>query len=220
MDLRWINSKLLKGILSIIIITVTIIIATTLYFAVNYPMSYKNSINIYSKQFNVDPYLVAAIINVESSYDKTAISNKEARGLMQISPTTGQWAAGDLSIEDFSLDLLFEPEINIMVGTWYLNMLSKEFDNNIQLVLAAYNGGSGNVTKWLENDEYCEDGISLKKIPFKETRDYVEKVLKNYKVYKTLYRDEFDKPSTQEESHFIVMIQNIKKILKGLLIYK
>ena len=77
---------------------------------------------------------------MESSYDKTAISNKEARGLMQISPTTGQWAAEDLSIEDFSLDLLFEPEINIMIGTWYLNMLSDEFDHNIQLILAAYNG--------------------------------------------------------------------------------
>ncbi|NMB27814.1 MAG: lytic transglycosylase domain-containing protein [Tissierellia bacterium] len=183
-------------------------------------MSYRNSINIYSKQFNVDPYLVAAIINVESSYDKTAISNKEARGLMQISPTTGQWAAEDLSIEDFSLDLLFEPEINIMIGTWYLNMLSDEFDHNIQLILAAYNGGSGNVRKWLENDEYCEDGIYLKKIPFKETRDYVEKVLKNYKVYKILYRDEFDRLSTKEESYFIVMIHNFKKIVKGLLIYK
>ena len=183
-------------------------------------MSYKKSISIYSKQFNVDPYLVAAIINVESSYDKMAISNKEARGLMQISPTTGQWAAEDLAIENFSLDLLFEPETNIMIGTWYLNMLSKEFDHNIQLVLAAYNGGSGNVTKWLENDEYCEDGINLKVIPFKETRDYVEKVLKNYKIYKILYKDEFDKTSTQEESYFIVMIHNFKKILKGLLIYK
>ncbi len=218
--MRWINSNLLKGILIIIIITATIIIGTNLYFVVNYPMSYKNSINIYSKQFNVDPYLVAAIINVESSYDKTAISNKEARGLMQISPTTGQWAAEDLSIEDFSLDLLFEPEINIMIGTWYLNMLSDEFDHNIQLILAAYNGGSGNVRKWLENDEYCEDGIYLKKIPFKETRDYVEKVLKNYKVYKILYRDEFDRLSTKEESYFIVMIHNFKKIVKGLLIYK
>ncbi len=63
-------------------------------------MSYKNSINTYSKEFGVDPYLVAAIINVESSYDKMALSNKEARGLMQISPSTGRWAAEDLEIED------------------------------------------------------------------------------------------------------------------------
>ena len=218
--MRWINNKFLKEIVTIIIIIITIIVGTNLYFTVNYPISYTNSINIYSKQFNVDPYLVAAIINVESSYDKTAISNKEARGLMQISPTTGQWAAEDLSIEDFSLDLLFEPEINIMIGTWYLNILSNEFDHNIQLILAAYNGGSGNVTKWLENDEYCEDGVYLKKIPFEETRDYVEKVLKNYKIYKILYRDEFDKLSTKEESYFILMIHNFKKIIRGLLIYK
>ena len=220
MDLRWINKKLLKGIITIIVIVAITVIGTNLYFAINYPMSYKNLINTYSKEFGVDPYLVAAIINVESSYDKMALSNKEARGLMQISPTTGRWAAEDLEIEDFTLDLLFEPEINIRIGTWYLDVLSKEFDDNIQLILAAYNGGSGNVTKWLENDEYCEDGIYLKKIPFEETRDYVEKALKNYKVYKILYKDEFDKPSTQEESYFIVMIHNFKKIIKGLLIYK
>lgn len=218
--MRWINKKLIKGIITIIVVAITIIIGISIYFAINYPMSYKNSINTYSKEFGVDPYLVAAIINVESSYDKMALSNKEARGLMQISPSTGRWAAEDLEIEDFTLDLLFEPETNIMIGTWYLNMLSKEFDDNIQLILAAYNGGSGNVTKWLENDEYCEDGIYLKKIPFEETRDYIEKVLKNYKVYKTLYKDEFDKTSTQEESYFIVMIHNFKKVIKGLLIYK
>ena len=94
---------------------------------------------------------------------------------MQISSTTGWWASEVLSIENFSLDMLFEPDRNIMIGTWYLNMLSKEFDDNLKLILAAYNGGSGNVNKWLEDDRYCEDGKTLKKIPFKETDQYVEK---------------------------------------------
>lgn len=168
----------------------------------------------------MDPYLVAAIINVESNYDKDAISPKSARGLMQISSTTGYWAAEALKIEDFDLDLLFDPEINIMVGTWYLDVLSKEFDNNLQLILAAYNGGSGNVKKWLTNNEYCEDGAYLKKIPFKETEQYVEKVLKNVKVYKTLYKDELDKPAIHEENNFLAVVHNLRKVIKSLVVNK
>ncbi len=216
----WRINKLFKGILTIIIISIIIIIATTIYFTITYPLSYKKSINIYSEKYNVDPYLVAAIINVESNYDKDAISPKSARGLMQISSTTGYWAAEALKIEDFDLDLLFDPEINIMVGTWYLDVLSKEFDNNLQLILAAYNGGSGNVKKWLTNNEYCEDGAYLKKIPFKETEQYVEKVLKNVKVYKTLYKDELDKPAIHEENNFLAVVHNLRKVIKSLVVNK
>ncbi len=196
------------------------IVVVYVYFAFTYPISYQNLILKYSKQFNVDPYLVAAIINVESNFDKNAISHREARGLMQISPITGRWAAETLSIEDFSLDKLFEPDINIMIGTWYLNMLSQEFNNNIQLILAAYNGGSGNVSKWLEDEKYCEDGVNLKKIPFKETEEYVEKVLKNYQMYKILYKDEFNNVSHTGENPFIGLIHNFRKMIKGLILYR
>ncbi len=71
---------------------------------ITYPLGYLDLIKKYSKEYNVDPYLVAAIINVESRYDKEAISSKKARGLMQISPTTGEWAAQELAIEDFTLE--------------------------------------------------------------------------------------------------------------------
>lgn len=216
----WRINKFFKRILIFTIILLIFIVGTTAYLNFTYPLSYKNSISIYSKQYGVDPYLVAAIINVESNYDKNAISPKEARGLMQISSVTGYWAAETLPIEDFNLDLLFEPEINIMIGTWYLNILSKEFDNNLQLVLAAYNGGSGNVAKWLKDKEYSEDGTYLKKIPFKETEQYVEKVLKNFKAYKILYKYEFDKEVANEESSFIIILNNFRKIIKGLTIYK
>ncbi len=218
--MRWRTNKFFKRILTFVIIAIILVTVGAIYLTVTYPLSYKKSIDIYSKKYNVDPYLIAAIINVESNYDKKAISHKEARGLMQISPSTGYWAAELLKIEDFNLDLLFEPETNIMIGTWYLDNLSKEFDNNLQLMLAAYNGGSGNVKKWLENMEYCEDGIYLKKIPFKETEQYVEKVLKNVKVYKMLYKDEFEKPVTHEENSFIVVLHNLRKVIKNLVLYK
>lgn len=192
----------------------------SIYLTITYPISYQNSISKYSKEFNVDPYLVASIINVESRYDKNAISSKEARGLMQISPITGQWAGETLCIKDFKLEMLFEPDINIMIGTWYLNVLSEEFDNNIPIILAAYNGGSGNVSKWLTNKEYSEDGLNLKKIPFKETEEYVEKVLNNYKIYRIIYKDEFEKPPTHEENSFIVLTHSFRRIIKSLVIYK
>ena len=195
--MKWLNNKILKLLLIIIILFVIIIFAKTMYLTIKYPILYTNFIKEYSNQFNVDPYLVASIINVESSYDKKAISNKEARGLMQISKTTGQWASEELLIENFNLELLFQPEINIMIGSWYLNKLSEEFNGNTQLILAAYNGGSGNVRKWLNDKEYCEDGVYLKKIPFKETEDYVVKVLGNYDIYKKLYKDQFNKPSEE-----------------------
>lgn len=218
--MTWPVNKLLKGILISIILIVIILFATTLYLKISYPLSYRNTIKKYSEQFNVDPYLVAAIINVESNFDKDAISTKEARGLMQISSTTGQWASEVLSIDDFNLDMLFEPDRNIMIGTWYLNILSIEFDDNLKLILAAYNGGSGNVNKWLKDDRYCEDGKTLKRIPFKETDQYVEKVIANYNMYKKLYGGQFEKLDEDKEPYLLVLLHNIRKLIKALVIHK
>ncbi|MCF6459652.1 lytic transglycosylase domain-containing protein [Clostridium sp. Cult3] len=218
--MTWPVNKLLKGILISIILIAIILFATTLYLKISYPLSYRNTIKKYSEQFNVDPYLVAAIINVESNFDKDAISTKEARGLMQISSTTGQWASEVLSIDDFNLDMLFEPDRNIMIGTWYLNILSIEFDDNLKLILAAYNGGSGNVNKWLKDDRYCEDGKTLKRIPFKETDQYVEKVIANYNMYKKLYGGQFEKLDEDKEPYFLVLLHNIRKLIKALVIHK
>lgn len=177
-------------------------------------------ISKYSKEFNVDPYLIAAIINVESKYDKYAMSSKEARGLMQIAPITGKWASEELNIEDFTLEDLFDPELNIMVGAWYLNILSKEFDNNLQLILAAYNAGSGNVVKWLQNEIYSEDGKTLKEIPFTETKEYVKKVENNIKIYRLLYENEFKDYVSYNENYLIILVNNLKKVLKSFVMYK
>lgn len=212
--------RLLRNILIFLAIFFIILLIINVYFIIFYPLSYENIISKYSKQFGVDPYLVAAIIKVESNFDKDAISSKDARGLMQISPTTGKWAAEVLSLEHFTMDRLFEPDINIMIGTWYIDMLSKEFNNNLYLVLAAYNGGSGNVSKWLEDKKYCDDGENLKKIPFKETEQYVEKVMKNYEIYKKMYDGQFEKLNGDGGSFLIILFHNIKKLIKAFIIYK
>lgn len=157
-----------------------------------YPLKFGEIIEQRAKEYNLDPYLVYALIYVESHYDPNAQSHKDAKGLMQITPATGRWAAENLGIKDFNEDMLYEPEINIRIGCWYLYNLTREFgssdrESSVVLMLAAYNGGSGNVHKWLNDRQYSYTGVALDEIPFKETREYVEKVLKNYKIYKWLY---------------------------------
>jgi soluble lytic murein transglycosylase len=159
-----------------------------------YPLKYKSIIIEYSTEYGIDPYLVSAIINVESRYNPTAESHKSAKGLMQITSSTGKWAADEIGIKNYDESLLFDPNINIRIGCWYINNLKKEFDladarSDVILMLAAYNGGSGNVKKWLKDKEYSQTGTELDQIPFKETEEYVNKVLNHYKIYKKLYPD-------------------------------
>lgn len=152
-----------------------------------YPYDYEEYINKYSEEYDLDPYLVLAVIKTESNFNKEAVSKKDAKGLMQIMDSTGEWIAKELGINYFMSSMLFDPELNIKMGCWYLDNLEKEFDEDIDLVLAAYNGGSGNVNKWLNNEEYSEDGEKLNYIPFPETKKYVDKVKVNYNIYKYLY---------------------------------
>ena len=102
---------------------------------------------------------------------------------MQIGDSTRDWAAEELDMEDVDI---FEPGDNIRIGCWYLNKLYREF-GSLDLVIAAYNGGSGNVKKWLSDKDYRHDGESLHTIPFKETSAYIEKVKHNYEMYNKIY---------------------------------
>jgi len=174
-------------IIFIIVIAGVIINNTDWLLKIVFPIHYNELISSNANEYDIDPYLVAAIIKVESKFYEKAISTKNARGLMQISPITGKWASEELQIMNYSENLLFIPNVNINIGCWYLSKLRKEFNGNLRLILAAYNGGSGNVTKWLQDPRYSEDGKTLKDIPFNETKDYVEKVLKYYKIYRTIY---------------------------------
>ena len=212
--------KVLKRITVLCVIIVIVYFAFRMYFMINYPLSYQTLIKKYSEKYDVDPYLVAAIINVESKFDKNAVSNKNARGLMQIAPITGKWASEELNIDDFDVEDLFDPELNIMIGSWYLNVLSQEFDNNLQLILAAYNAGSGNVVRWLQNKMYSEDGKSLMIIPFNETKDFVKKVQKNISIYKILYEDEFAYEISNKENYLVLFMNNLRKVIKSFVIYK
>lgn len=151
-----------------------------------YPIKYSNYIFEYSKQYNLDPYMVAAIIKTESNYNPNAKSSKNAYGLMQITGSTGICIAESLKIENFDVKKLYEPEYNINIGCWYLRDLKNEF-KNMDLVIAAYNGGRGNVKQWLKDSKYSTDSKTLKYIPFKETDQYLKRVNTSYRMYKWLY---------------------------------
>ena len=138
------------------------------------------------KYIGLDENLVYSVIKVESKFRKDAVSHKGAKGLMQISDITREWAKEEMNLGDIDI---FDPKTNIKIGCWYLNKLYKEF-GRLDLVIAAYNGGSGNVNKWLSDYSYSKDGKSLDLIPFEETSMYVKKVTKNYKMYNKLYSKE------------------------------
>lgn len=161
---------------------------STIFIMKNYifPYKYSTYIEKYSEEFNVDPYLVLAVIKAESNFNEKAESKKRAKGLMQIMDSTGEWAAKELGINYFLPSMLFDEELNIKMGCWYLANLEDEF-GSIDLIIAAYNGGSGNVNKWLNDEDFSSDGESLDYIPFNETKKYVDRVKVYYNIYKYLY---------------------------------
>lgn len=154
-----------------------------------FPIKYSEYINLYSAQYDLEPYWIAAIIKTESNFQDNAKSNKNAIGLMQITPETGKWIASKHNVKNFNEEMLLDKETNIKFGCWYIKDLCNEFNNNMENVLAAYNGGRGNVNKWLQDQRYSKDGKELQEIPFKETSQYVKKVEVYYKLYKFLYEN-------------------------------
>lgn len=175
---------------SIIILSVIIILGSACYFeggrikAFLYPRKYSVYVEKYSKEYNLDENFVYSIIKAESKFNPNALSHKGAKGLMQIADITRDWAIVELDLDE-NIDI-YDPETNIMIGCWYLNRLYKEFGDT-DLVIAAYNGGSGNVSKWLADEKYSQDGKKLHIIPFDETDKYVKKVNRNYEQYNKIY---------------------------------
>lgn len=144
-----------------------------------YPTKHKNYVLEYAEKYNLEPALVYAVIKTESNFDTQAVSPSNARGLMQIIPSTANWIAEELKIE-YSDEILFDAETNINFGCFYLNYLMSKF-SDLGTVICAYNAGETIVKKWLNN----EGIIDLDKITYPETKNYYKKVMGYYKVYKS-----------------------------------
>ena len=155
-----------------------------------YPFPYREIVVSEADKYEIDPLLIISIIRVESSYNHTAQSGKGARGLMQIMPDTGFWIADILGLDDFSEDSFYDPHVNISLGVWYINDLLRQFNNNLYPALAAYNGGRGRVSKWLNEGIWDGGKENLADIPFSETRSFIQKVDRSYQRYQQIYSPE------------------------------
>lgn len=152
-----------------------------------YPIKYEEYVEKYSIEYDLDKYLVYAVIQTESKFDPNVESEVGAIGLMQLMEDTAKECNEKADFGYTIPDELKNPEVNIRIGCYYLNRLMKIFDDNKELALTAYNGGLGNVEKWLDDEEYSDGQGGLNITPYQETNDYVDKVLRSYKRYREIY---------------------------------
>ena len=152
--------------------------------------TYVQTARLAAAEFKVPFPLVLAVIRTESDFRPNAVSDAGACGLMQIMPETFEWlqTLSDSEVTHSESEL-FNPEINIKYGTYYLSYLIDHYNGREELAVAAYNGGFANVDSWLEDERYSDDGITLTEIPYNETSQYVERVENTKSMYESLYYD-------------------------------
>lgn len=153
-----------------------------------YKQDYSEYIYKYSEENDIDPFLTFAIIKSESNFKKDIISSSGAVGLMQLMENTATEQAYKIGETVVAKEELYNAEKNIALGTSYFSTLMKKYNNNYLLALAAYNAGIGNVDKWIKEGIIKEDGTDMENIPYKETNNYVRKIVRDYKIYKDLYK--------------------------------
>jgi len=152
-----------------------------------FPFKYKNLIKQNATKYNLEPYLIASVINVESGYNSKVKSSAGAIGLMQIIPSTANYISSIYNINFQNQEDLLNPKINIEIGTAYLRYLLNKFED-LETALASYNAGETVVRSWLKNKDYSTNQKTLNYIPYKETREYIKKINKNKKIYKNYYK--------------------------------
>jgi soluble lytic murein transglycosylase len=153
---------------------------------VRYPVRYAEVIKQHAGDLELP--LLFSVIKTESGFRPYAQSHKDASGLMQLTPPTALWMAEVMGIPGFEPDMVWEPEINIAIGAYFLNWLVRYYDGDLTLALCAYNAGMGNVNQWLNDPRYSGDGRNLHAIPFPETAQYIQRVYFNRRVYEMLLR--------------------------------
>ena len=150
------------------------------------PVEYQSLANRYAAKYSLSPTLVYSVMKVESNFDPDARSHQNAYGLMQITEDTLKWAIlREGNNAPYTAQDLFDPEINIKYGCYILSLLLQEFEDP-GTALAAYNAGRSNVIKWLKDSRYSHDGLTLYTTPYKETTQYMQKVLAYEEKYQKM----------------------------------
>jgi len=173
-----------KTVIIIAVILIVVIVLRNLMIKINYPQKYNEYIEKYAKEYKIEKELIYAMIKEESNFKSDAVSSKDALGLMQILESTAYEVAKEIE-KEITKEEILNPEINICLGAKYLSNLISKY-KNIPIAVAAYNAGIGNVDGWIEKGTIKNDGTDLENIPFKETNNYVRKVLRDYEIYKRI----------------------------------
>ena len=160
-----------------------------------YPRYYANIVEKYAKMYNVDTFLIAAMILEESRYNAEAVSWAGAIGLMQIMPATGRELARKLKIRRFRNSMLKQPDVNIRMGTKYIGELNSWFNGNIMHVIGAYNGGPGRMERWVSTRNIKDIDEFVEKITIRETRLHIKKVIDSYDNYVEIYGKKDEPPA-------------------------
>lgn len=174
--------NIIKLLLVVIILAILLTVARKIVINISYPEKYKYYVEKYAEEYKIEKELIYAIIKAESNFREKIVSPKDAIGLMQLLESTANDVSKGMNLE-ITKETLLNPEININLGTKYISSLIEKYEN-VELALAAYNAGRGNVDKWIEEGIIKADGTDVEKIPYKETNNYIRKVIRNYKIYK------------------------------------
>jgi soluble lytic murein transglycosylase len=157
------------------------------YWEALFPKAYWADLRKYSVLNGLDPYLVASLIRQESEFNAMALSHANAVGLMQLLPKTGKTVAKQVKLKGYSAPQLFTPAVNLELGTRYFKEMVDKYNGQFEYALAAYNAGTDRVGDWLGQGHYRDPQEFVESIPFTETREYVQAILRNANVYRQLY---------------------------------
>jgi soluble lytic murein transglycosylase len=157
------------------------------FWTLAFPLPYRADLERYSKQYGLDPFLVAALIRQESEFDAKVTSYADARGLTQIMPSTGRELSRRLKLASYSTAKLFQPSVNLQLGTYYLEMLTQQTGGRLEAALAAYNAGLSRARAWSQWGNFQEPAEFIETVPFAQTRNYIQAVLRNADAYRQIY---------------------------------
>ena len=159
----------------------------TVYWKLLFPQPYWSDLVANSQKNGLDPYLVASLIRQESEFNAGAISHANAWGLMQLLPSVGKSMARKDGLKGFSTNSLLNPSINLELGTKNLKLVLDRFGGQVEYALAAYNAGDVPVRAWMAAGSYRDIAEYVESIPYTETREYVQAILRNREIYRALY---------------------------------
>ena len=169
----------------------------------SFPKGFEERVRLFSRKYALDEFLVYSVIREESHFDKEAVSVSDARGLMQLLPSTALETAPKAGLSNFQASQLFSPDINLNLGCYYLSWLLSIFEGNFAVSLAGYNGGPTSAKTWYEKNGSLDTDEFVEEIPFEQSRNYVKKILRSYAAYEAVYGREKDQFSRQSFEKFL-----------------